>query len=60
MTETVQGARGKIFSIQSRRFDSAAKISYTVVGMGVSYHKTYDIICVIDFAAEYLDHLEQH
>lgn len=28
--------------------------------MGVSYHKTYDIICVIDFAAEYLDHLEQH
>lgn len=28
--------------------------------MGVSYHKTYDIICVIDFAAEYIDHLEQH
>jgi hypothetical protein len=28
--------------------------------MGVSYHKTYDVICVIDFAAEYNDHLEQH
>jgi hypothetical protein len=28
--------------------------------MGVSYHKTYDIICVIDFAAEYSDHLEFH
>ena len=28
--------------------------------MGVSYHKTYDVICVIDFAAEYNDHLEMH
>lgn len=26
----------------------------------MSYHKTYDVICVIDFAAEYIDHLEQH
>lgn len=48
----------KIYLIKSKTL--IFKSSYSVVGIGVSYHKTYDVICVIDFAAEYVDHLEQH
>ena len=61
---TIQEGKEKTSSIQSKFLNhfwrGLTLISYSIVGMGVSFHKTYDIICVIDFAAEYSDHLENH
>ena len=32
--------------------------SYQFLGLGAGFHKGYDVVCVMDFAAEYEDHLD--
>ena len=33
--------------------------SYSFAGVGCGFHKTYDLICVIDLAGSYEDHIEK-
>ena len=32
--------------------------SYGFLGLGAGFHKNYDVVCVMDFASEYEDYLE--
>lgn len=46
---------GRTSSIQSSLLSLT---SYSYVGIGCAFHKTFDLICVVDLAGGYEDHLE--
>ena len=55
MTETSLVVTERTSSIQSM---SDLYRSYSFVGIGCGFHKSFDLICVMDLAGSYEDHLE--